>query len=142
MAANETAAQKLIRAQFEMHRARHDMDQALTRSAATGVQGFNPHAFSGMKGPKGECGEPGPPGRDRYILVYCGVNFEVELRPSTFDMIEDATNVNGDELEFIKVIDEDEWKRIRGAWAHKWQQNKAFEAFEIGDPCNGDDWLQ
>lgn len=141
MAVNETAAQKLIRAQIEMRRARHDMDQALMRSTVAGPQGFNPNAFGGMQGPKGECGEPGPPGRDRYMLCYCGIPFLVELLPSTFDMIEDATNVNGDELAFIKVINEDEWKRIRGAWAHKWQQSKAFEAFERGDPC-GDDWLQ
>jgi|AGFT01.1.fsa_nt_gi hypothetical protein len=142
MAISETAAQKLIRAQIEMRRARHEMDQALIQSAVTGVQGYNPNAFSGMQGPKGVCGEPGPPGRDRYTLTYCGIHFLVELLPSTFDMIEDATNVNGDELAFIKVINEDEWKRIRGAWAHKWQQNKAFEAFEMGDPCNGEDWLQ
>lgn len=140
MAVNETATQKLIRANIQMQMARDHLRQVQTR-AVEGTQSFNPDAFSGMKGPKGVCGEPGPPGRDRYILVYCGVNFEVELLPSTFDMIEDATNVNGDELAFIKVINGEEWKRIRAAWAHKWQQNKAFEAFEIGDPC-GDDWLQ
>lgn len=132
MAANETACVRMTQAQIEMHKA----------ILMNNLPPLPVEAFSGMRGPEGVCGQPGPPsGRNRYFLVYCGITFLVELMPEIFDMIEDATNVNGDELAFIKVINEDEWKRIRGAWAQKWQQNKAFEAFEIGDPCNGDDWL-
>lgn len=131
MAANETVSDALRKARAEM----------INKMATLTKTEFNLASFSGMEGPKGVCGEPGTPGRNRYFLVYCGITFPVELMPETFDMIEDATSVNGDELAFIKVINEDEWKRIRGAWAQKWQQNKAFEAFEMGDPC-GDDWIQ
>lgn len=131
MAANETVSDALRKARAEM----------INKMATLTNMEFNLALFSGMEGPKGPCGEPGQPGRNRYLLVYCGITFLVELMPETFDMIEDATNVNGDELAFIKVINEDEWKRIRDAWSQKWQQNKAFEAFEMGDPCNGDDWL-
>lgn len=95
-----------------------------------------------MKGPKGEAGASGVsgtgdmllPGRLRpYNLIYAGLVFKVWLNPDTFALIEDPTNVTGDELEFIKVINQEEWESIRGAWADAWQKQKAYRAFELGD---------
>lgn len=114
--------ERLIQAQLAMVMAQHNI--AMTNTLI---------GDQGMKGPQGVCGEPGPPGRDKYTLSYCGVPFIVELLPETFGMIEDATNLNGDELNFIKVINEDEWKRIRDAWSWKWHEKKAYAAFERGE---------
>lgn len=98
-----------------------------------------------MKGPKGDTGEtgimgtPGPKGsptgalRKNYCLRYAGLDFIVWIEPDTFTMIEDATNVAGDELDFIKVINQRDWESIREAWADAWQKQKAYRAFEIGD---------
>lgn len=91
-----------------------------------------------MMGPKGDTGERGPVGTpgvamERYILSYAGIPFRVTLKPETFSMIEDATQLNGDELSFIKMVDETEWKSIREAWAEEWNKRKAYRAFEFGE---------
>lgn len=117
--------ERLIRAQLEMVMAQHDI--AMT-NALIGVQGMQ-----GPKGLSGVRGDDGMKSREKYTLSYCGVHFLVELLPETFAMIEDATNLNGDELNFIKVINEDEWKRIRDAWSWKWHEKKAYAAFERGE---------
>lgn len=93
---------------------------------------------NGMLGPRGDtgaCGTPGPMGicTELYVLSYAGLPFKVRLKPETFAMIEDATQLNGDELSFIKMVDEDEWKSIREAWSAAWNQRKAYRAFEIGE---------
>ncbi|QPI18266.1 hypothetical protein POP15_218 [Pectobacterium phage POP15] len=96
-------------------------------------QSFNPN-LSGMMGPKGMRGEPGPPGKETYMLSYCGIHVKVPLDKSTFDLIEDATELNGDDLQLIKMVNEQDWKTIREAWADQWQKNKAYAAFEEGFP--------
>lgn len=96
-------------------------------------QSFNPN-FSGMTGPKGMQGEPGPPGKETYMLSYCGIHVKVPLDKSTFDLIDDATELNGDDLQLIKMVNEQDWNTIREAWADQWQKNKAYAAFEEGFP--------
>lgn len=102
-----------------------------TAGVVMGVNGM-------MMGPRGIRGEPGTPGpmgvpMERYVLSYAGLPFHVTLKPETFAMIEDATQLNGDELSFIKMVDEDEWKSIREAWSAAWNQRRAYRAFEIGE---------
>lgn len=92
----------------------------------------------GMLGPRGEPGLPGTPGpvgvcTELYVLSYAGLAFKVRLKPETFAMIEDATQLNGDELSFIKVVDESEWKSIREAWAEEWNKRRAYRAFDLGE---------
>lgn len=109
----------------------------LRYDATTGVvMGVN-----GMLGPRGDmgvsgvCGTPGPMGicTELYVLSYAGLPFKVRLKPETFAMIEDATQLNGDELSFIKVVDESEWKSIREAWAEEWNKRQAYRAFDLGE---------
>lgn len=89
---------------------------------------------NGVLGPKGEKGEPGPPGipTERYVLSYAGLPFQVVLKPATFAMIEDATNVNGDDLELIKMVDKEEWENIRKMWCAEWHKRRGHLAFEMG----------
>lgn len=89
----------------------------------------------GMTGPRGQKGVPGVDGvfKEPYVLSYAGLPFRVTLKPETFAMIEDATQLNGDELSFIKVVDEHEWKSIREAWAEEWNKRRAYRAFELGE---------
>lgn len=82
-----------------------------------------------LQGPKGMTGRPD---RQKYTLVYAGVAFEVALKDDTFSMIEDPNYVVGDELDFIKVVDEAEWLAIRQAWGQEWLQRRANEAFLVG----------
>lgn len=79
-------------------------------------------------------GEPGGPGRETYMLSYCGIHVKVPLDKSTFDLIDDATELNGDDLQLIKMVNEQDWKTIREAWADQWQKNRAYAAFEEGFP--------
>lgn len=96
----------------------------------TGVMGVD----GSMRGPKGMRGEPGVDGipMEKYILCYAGLHFEIWLKPGTFSMIEDATQVNGDELEFIKMVDAGEWTKIREAWCSEWHKLRGHKAFERG----------
>lgn len=102
-----------------------------TAGVVMGVNGM----MMGPRGITGKTGTPGPMGVpvERYVLSYAGLPFHVTLKPETFAMIEDATQLNGDELSFIKVVDEDEWKSIREAWSAAWNQRRAYRAFEIGE---------
>lgn len=68
-----------------------------------------------------------------YVLSYAGLPFKVRLKPETFAMIEDATQLNGDELSFIKVMDESEWESIRESWAEEWNKRRAYRAFDLGE---------
>lgn len=97
-----------------------------------GVQTLGPQGVSGIRGPVGVAGAPGIR-KERYMLAYSGLPFEVILKPDTFAMIEDATKVNGDELSFIKMVDVEEWEVIREAWATAWTKRKAYSAFEYGE---------
>lgn len=92
----------------------------------------------GMLGSRGDPGCPGHPGpvgisTELYVLSYAGLPFKVRLKPETFAMIEDAAQLNGDELSFIKVVDESEWKSIREAWAEEWNKRQAYRAFDLGE---------
>ncbi|UTC25403.1 hypothetical protein P7_213 [Pectobacterium phage vB_PcaM_P7_Pc] len=92
----------------------------------------------GLSGPRGDIGVSGTPGpvgvhTELYVLSYAGLPFKVRLKPETFAMIEDATQLNGDELSFIKVVDESEWKSIREAWAEEWNKRQAYRAFDLGE---------
>ncbi|QQG33492.1 tail fiber protein [Pectobacterium phage PcCB7V] len=94
--------------------------------------------IDGMLGPRGKTGLSGTPGpmgvcTELYVLSYAGLAFKVRLKPETFAMIEDATQLNGDELSFIKVVDESEWKSIREAWAEEWNKRRAYRAFDLGE---------
>uniref|UniRef100_UPI003D45E0C0 hypothetical protein n=1 Tax=Escherichia coli TaxID=562 RepID=UPI003D45E0C0 len=106
----------------------------LRYDATTGVvMGLN-----GMLGPRGDTGVSGTPGpmgicTELYVLSYAGLPFKVRLKPETFAMIEDATQLNGDELSFIRVVDESEWKSIRDAWAEEWNKRRAYRAFDLGE---------
>lgn len=102
-------------------------------SADSGVMGVNGMMGLGL-GPQGPRGEPGTPGieREKYILRYAGLHFEIWLKPGTFAMIEDATEVNGDDLEFIKMMDKDEWEKIRETWCLEWHKRRGHRAFEAG----------
>ncbi|ATS93577.1 hypothetical protein P1A145kb_p177 [Pectobacterium phage DU_PP_I] len=62
---------------------------------------------------------------------------KVPLDKSTFDLIDDATELNGDDLSLIKMVNEQDWNTIREAWADQWQKNKAYAAFEEGFPRTG-----
>lgn len=91
-----------------------------------------------IKGDKGDRGPVGTKGilgtrRERYVLSYCGIVFEIDLKPETFAMIEDATYLNGDELEFIRVMDKEEWEIIREGWAMARFRKQSYEAFERGE---------
>lgn len=86
---------------------------------------------SGHPGHKGPPGEPGIP-MEKYILCYAGLPFEIWLKPTTFEMIEDSTQVTGDELEFIKVIDQKEWEKIREMWCAEWHKRRGYKAFQMG----------
>lgn len=118
------------RAQHKAHRA----------AMLNTLQHFDPHTgvltmgADGTMGPKGMKGEPGVAGipTEKYILCYAGLHFEIWLKPGTFSMIEDATQVNGDELEFIKMVDEGEWTKIREAWCSEWHKRRGHKAFEMG----------
>lgn len=110
-------------------------------SADSGVMGVNgmlgPQAPGGPKGEPGVMGTPGTKGRgdverEKYILCYAGLHFEIWLKPGTFAMIEDATEVNGDDLEFIKMMDKDEWEKIRETWCLEWHKRRGHRAFEAG----------
>lgn len=68
------------------------------------------------------------------MLSYCGVCVKVPLDKSTFDLIDDATELNGDDIQLIKMVNEDDWNTIREAWAEQWQKNRAYAAFEEGFP--------
>lgn len=97
-----------------------------------GVQGMSgPSAPSGPRGEPGVMGEPGIP-MEKYILCYAGLPFEIWLKPTTFEMIEDSTQVTGDELEFIKVIDQKEWEKIREMWCAEWHKRRGYKAFQMG----------
>lgn len=92
----------------------------------------------GLSGPRGDVGVSGNPGpmshhTELYVLSYAGLPFKVRLKPETFAMIEDATQLNGDELSFIKMVDEQEWKSIRESWAEEWNNRRAYRAFELGE---------
>lgn len=94
--------------------------------------------IDGLSGPRGDIGVSGTPGpmgisTELYVLSYAGLPFKVRLKPETFAMIEDATQLNGDELSFIKVVDESEWKSIREAWAEEWNKRQAYRAFDLGE---------
>lgn len=91
--------------------------------------------LDGMLGPTGTKGHPGVAGihTELYMLSYAGLPFKVRLKPETFAMIEDATQLNGDELSFIRVVDEHEWKSIREAWAEEWNKRRADRAFDLGE---------
>lgn len=91
--------------------------------------------LDGVLGQKGDTGTPGPMGirTELYVLSYAELPFKVRLKPETFAMIEDATQLNGDELSFIKVVDESEWKSIREAWAEEWNKRRAYRAFDSGE---------
>lgn len=104
-----------------------DAVKAHVQQVVAGSQAFNPN-FSGM------CGEPGTPGKETYMLSYCGIHVKVPLDKSTFDLIDDATELNGDDLSLIKMVNEQDWNTIREAWADQWQKNKAYAAFEEGFP--------
>lgn len=104
----------------------HEAQQILAKSRV-----FNPN-LSGIAGPKGTMGQPGPPGKETYMLSYCGIHVKVPLDKSTFDLIDDATELNGDDLQLIKMVNEQDWNTIREAWAEQWQKNKAYAAFEGG----------
>lgn len=107
--------------------------KAHVQQVVAASQAFNPN-FSGMMGPKGMKGEPGQPGKETYMLSYCGIHVKVPLDKSTFDLIDDATELNGDDLSLIKMVNEQDWNTIREAWADQWQKNKAYAAFEEGFP--------
>lgn len=109
----------------------NELSYDATAGLAIGVNGM----MMGPRGIRGETGIPGPMGipMERYVLSYAGLPFYVMLKPDTFAMIEDATNLNGDELSLIKMVDEDEWKSIREAWSAAWIQRKAYSAFETGE---------
>lgn len=111
--------------------------QQLSVSQVMGTQSFNPvtgQMEMGVRGLRGNPGNPGPPGKEMYMLTYCGIHVKVPLDKSTFDLIEDATCLNGDELQLIKVVNEQDWKTIRAEWSKQWQQDRAFAAFEEGLP--------
>lgn len=96
-----------------------------------------PKGDSGAVGQKG-CGKPDskikPFGDMKgYCLSYSGIVFKAWIKEDTFSIIEDATNVTGDELELIKVINQNDWESIREAWAEAWKKQKAYRAFELGD---------
>lgn len=106
----------------------------LRYDATTGVV----MGIDGLSGPRGDIGVSGTPGpmgisTELYVLSYAGLPFKVRLKPETFAMIEDATQLNGDELSFIKVVDESEWKSIREAWAEEWNKRQAYRAFDLGE---------
>ena len=114
---------------------RRELQSAHLRyDAATGVV----MGIDGLSGPRGDIGVSGKPGpmgisTELYVLSYAGLPFKVRLKPETFAMIEDATQVNGDELSFIKVVDEYEWESIREAWAEEWNKRRAYRAFDLGE---------
>lgn len=87
-----------------------------------------------MLGDTGPVGQPGPPQipTERYVLSYADLPFQVILKTATFAMIEDATNVNGDDLELIKTVDKEEWENIRKMWCAEWHKRRAHQAFEMG----------
>lgn len=96
--------------------------------------------INGVLGPKGDTGISGPigvPGEkgihmEKYILCYAGLPFEIWLKPSTFEMIEDATNVNREDLGLIKMVDKEEWEKIRKMWCFEWHKRQGHRAFEMG----------
>lgn len=90
--------------------------------------------INGELGPKGDKGEPGPPGipTGRYVLSYANLPFQVILKTATFAMIEDPTNINGDDLELIKMVDKEEWEKIRKMWCAEWHKRQGHRAFEMG----------
>lgn len=93
--------------------------------------------LSGVVGPKGMMGPSGPqepPGKETYMLSYSGIHVKVPLDKGTFGLIDDATELNGDDLQLIKMVNEQDWNTIREAWAYQWQKNKAYAAFEEGFP--------
>lgn len=118
-----------------IHRATQLQEQIMAGmfSADSGVMGVNGMMGPGP-GPQGPRGEPGTPSieREKYILRYAGLPFEIWLKPGTFAMIEDATEVNGDDLEFIKMMDKDEWEKIRETWCLEWHKRRGHRAFEAG----------
>lgn len=105
------------------------------RYGPTAVVVMEGNIMAGLQGAKGQPGIAGVAGvpMERYVLSYAGLPFYVMLKPETFAMIEDATNLNGDELSFIKMVDEDEWKSIREAWSAAWNLRRAYRAFELGE---------
>lgn len=118
-----------------IHRATQLQEQIMAGmfSADSGVMGVNGMMGPGP-GPQGPRGEPGTPSieREKYILRYAGLPFEIWLKPGTFAMIEDATEVNGDDLEFIKMMDKEEWELIREMWCLEWHKRRGHSAFAAG----------
>lgn len=86
----------------------------------------------GVTGPRGPVGERGWDGKEDYVLSYAGVSFRVRLKPSVFQMIEDATKVNQEELGLIRVVDEEEWENIRNSWGEVRLRQKVHAEFEKG----------
>lgn len=115
-----------VRRELQARHLRYDA----TTGVVMGIDGL-----SGPRGDIGVSGKPGPMGisTELYVLSYAGLPFKVRLKPETFAMIEDATQLNGDELSFIKVVDEGEWKAIREAWANEWNKRRAYRAFDLGE---------
>lgn len=85
----------------------------------------------GVRGPVGDRGWDGD-GKEYYVLSYAGVSFRVSLKPSVFQIIEDATKVNQEELRLIRVIDEEEWENIRNSWGEVRLRQKVHAEFEKG----------
>jgi len=66
-------------------------------------------------------------------MVYCGIEFEVRIYPASKQYFEDLDNITGDELDFLKVMCQEDFDAIRESWAVAWTKKKAFEAFDRGE---------
>ena len=100
-----------------------------------GLSWKGPPPMDGISGPVGVSGVRG---REIYLLVYSGIPFKVALLPETFAMIVDARKVNGDDLNLIKMVNIDEWEKIRSSWSNEWTNRKAHKAFEFGTGADRD----
>lgn len=88
--------------------------------------------WDGIQGPMGVKGDAGVRA-DVYALVYCEIAFRVQIEKGTFDLIEDAKCLTKEELDFIKIINEKEWDKIRKAWCEEWRKRYEYSMFERGD---------
>lgn len=88
---------------------------------------------AGIKGDIGDKGIASDP-RKQYVISYCGLTIKAWIHPDTYAAFEDVVSgVTGDELEFLKVVNKQDYEEIREEWAKEYRLRESFRAFERGE---------
>lgn len=89
--------------------------------------------WPGPQGVKGDVGDKGVTGdhRKQYIVNYRGLTIKALIHPDTYATFEDVVSgITGDELEFLRVVNQQDYEEIREEWAKEYRRQESFRAFE------------